>query len=157
MKNYAGRPTALTYVPRLSKKYGFKIYLKREDLLYGGAHKLNNTMGQALLAKYLGKTKLIAETGAGQHGFPSAITAAYFGKYLKVFRDEVDINRRRIMFTDSIIKWKNYPLVGFKNAKDPKTKRSILHLILEDPLLNRVIIVRIHTDDGEGSNLYWRK
>ena len=95
LKNYAGRPTALTFAPRLSKRYGFKVYLKREDLLYGGAHKLNNTLGQALLAKKLGKTKLIAETGAGQHGFASAIAAAYFGMELKVFMGEEDIKRQR--------------------------------------------------------------
>ncbi len=95
LKNYAGRPTALTFAPKLSKKYGFKVYLKREDLLYGGAHKLNNTLGQALLAKFLGKTKLIAETGAGQHGFASAIAAAYFGMELKVFMGEEDIKRQR--------------------------------------------------------------
>lgn len=120
MKNYAGRPTALTYVPRLSKKYGFKIYLKREDLLYGGAHKLNNTMGQALLAKYLGKTKLIAETGAGQHGFASAIAAAYFGMELKVFMGEEDIKRQRHnVYRIQLLNGKIVPVSsGSKTLKD---------------------------------------
>ena len=68
LKEYAGRPTPLTFCNRLSKRLGCKIYLKREDLAHTGAHKINNALGQALLAKYMDKTRLIAETGAGQHG-----------------------------------------------------------------------------------------
>ena len=94
MTQYAGRPTPLTYAERLSKKYKCQIYLKREDLLHGGAHKLNNTIGQALLAKYMGKTKLIAETGAGQHGFATSIAGAYLGLEVKVFMGEEDIKRQ---------------------------------------------------------------
>ncbi len=92
--NYMGRPTPLTFARRLSEKYGCKIYLKREDLLHGGAHKLNNVMGQALLAKMMGKTKIIAETGAGQHGFATAVAGAYFGMEVKIFMGAVDIERQ---------------------------------------------------------------
>ncbi|MDQ1282657.1 MAG: tryptophan synthase beta chain, partial [Euryarchaeota archaeon] len=73
LKNFAGRPTPLYFAKNLSQKLGCKVYLKREDLVHGGAHKLNNTLGQALVAKKMGKTRLIAETGAGQHGVASAI------------------------------------------------------------------------------------
>ncbi|MCK5476791.1 MAG: pyridoxal-phosphate dependent enzyme, partial [Candidatus Aenigmarchaeota archaeon] len=68
LKNYVGRPTPLYFAKNLSEKYGCKIYIKREDLLHTGAHKINNTLGQGLLAKQMGKKRLIAETGAGQHG-----------------------------------------------------------------------------------------
>lgn len=67
LRNFAGRETPLTYCPTLSKRLGFSLWLKREDLLHTGAHKVNNTLGQALLAKHMGKTALVAETGAGQH------------------------------------------------------------------------------------------
>mgnify|MGYP006291945901 CR=1 FL=1 len=93
-RDYTGRPTPLTHAKNLSKEYGCKVYLKREDLVHGGAHKLNNTMGQALLAKMMGKKKLIAETGAGQHGFATAIAGAYFGMETKVFMGEVDMKRQ---------------------------------------------------------------
>jgi tryptophan synthase beta chain len=91
---YTGRPTSLYYASHLSAKYSRKIYLKREDLLHGGAHKINNTMGQALLAKKMGKKNLIAETGAGQHGVATAIAGAYFGMPTKVFMGEVDMVRQ---------------------------------------------------------------
>jgi tryptophan synthase beta chain len=91
---YAGRPTPLTFAGNMSKRLGCKVYLKREDLLHGGAHKLNNTLGQAVLAKRMGKRNLIAETGAGQHGFATAITGAYFGMKTKVFMGAVDIERQ---------------------------------------------------------------
>ncbi|MHA1682919.1 MAG: tryptophan synthase subunit beta [Promethearchaeota archaeon] len=93
-ENYMGRATPLTLARSLSAQFGCKVYLKREDLVHGGAHKLNNTMGQALLAKMMGKKKLIAETGAGQHGFASAIAGAYFGMETKVFMGSVDIKRQ---------------------------------------------------------------
>ncbi|MCP4762464.1 MAG: pyridoxal-phosphate dependent enzyme, partial [archaeon] len=93
-KNYMGRETPLYFAKNLSDQFGCKIYLKREDLVHGGAHKLNNTMGQALLAKRMGKKKLIAETGAGQHGFASAIAGAYFGMEVKVFMGAVDVERQ---------------------------------------------------------------
>jgi tryptophan synthase beta chain len=94
-KDYTGRPTPLYFAKNLSKEFGCKVYIKREDLVHGGAHKLNNTMGQGLLAKMMGKTKLIAETGAGQHGFASAIAGAYFGMETKVFMGAVDIERQK--------------------------------------------------------------
>ncbi|MHA1793186.1 MAG: tryptophan synthase subunit beta [Promethearchaeota archaeon] len=94
-QNYMGRPTPLTFARNLSSLFGCKVYLKREDLVHGGAHKLNNTMGQALLAKMMGKTKLIAETGAGQHGFATAIAGAYFGMEVKIFMGEIDIIRQQ--------------------------------------------------------------
>ena len=94
LKYYSGRPTPLYYAARLSKDIGCKVYLKREDLNHGGAHKINNVMGQALLAKKMGKNKLVAETGAGQHGFATAIAGAYFGMPTKVFMGEIDIVRQ---------------------------------------------------------------
>jgi tryptophan synthase beta chain len=76
LKNYAGRPTALTLCKNLTEGTNTKLYLKREDLLHGGAHKTNQVLGQALLAKRMGKTEIIAETGAGQHGVASALAAS---------------------------------------------------------------------------------
>ncbi|HBX87592.1 MAG TPA: tryptophan synthase subunit beta [Marinilabiliaceae bacterium] len=90
-KHYQGRPTPVYYCNRLSEKYGGRIYLKREDLNHTGAHKLNHCMGEALLAKYMGKKKLIAETGAGQHGVALATAAAYFGLECEIHMGEVDM------------------------------------------------------------------
>ena len=94
-KNYQGRPTPIYHCQNLSNYLGrVQIYLKREDLNHGGAHKLNNAMGQALLAKYLGKKKLIAETGAGSHGSAVAMAAAYFGLDCDVYMGEVDMEKQ---------------------------------------------------------------
>ena len=90
-KHFQGRPTPVYYCRRLSEKYGGRIYLKREDLNHTGAHKLNHCMGEALLAKYMGKKKVIAETGAGQHGVALATAAAYFGLECEIHMGEVDI------------------------------------------------------------------
>ena len=90
-KHFQGRPTPVYYCHRLSEELGGRIYLKREDLNHTGAHKLNHCMGEALLAKYLGKKKLIAETGAGQHGVALATAAAYFGLECEIHMGEVDI------------------------------------------------------------------
>ena len=95
-KNYAGRPSPLYHAKRFSDHVGFKVYLKREDLLHGGAHKVNNTLGQGLLAKYMGKTKLIAETGAGQHGLATAMIGALFGMETKIFMGVTDIERQSV-------------------------------------------------------------
>ncbi|MBN2591949.1 MAG: tryptophan synthase subunit beta [Sedimentisphaerales bacterium] len=95
-KNYAGRPSPLYYAKRFSEHVGFNVYLKREDLLHGGAHKVNNTLGQGLLAKYMGKTKLIAETGAGQHGLATAMIGALFGMETKIFMGFTDIERQSV-------------------------------------------------------------
>ena len=94
LKVYVGRPTPLYFASRLSKKYKTKIYLKREDLCHTGAHKVNNTIGQILLAKRLGKNRIIAETGAGQHGVATATVCALMGIECIVYMGELDIHRQ---------------------------------------------------------------
>ncbi|NLO89715.1 MAG: tryptophan synthase subunit beta [Clostridia bacterium] len=97
LKEYAGRPTPLYYAQRLSKELGgAKIYLKREDLNHTGAHKINNTLGQALLALRMGKKRVIAETGAGQHGVAAATAAALFGLQCQIFMGEEDMKRQEL-------------------------------------------------------------
>ncbi|MBQ2473659.1 tryptophan synthase subunit beta [Lachnospira multipara] len=96
LKQYVGRETPLYKAERLSKKYGAKIYLKREDLNHTGAHKINNVIGQILLAKRMGKTKIIAETGAGQHGVATATGAALFNMECTVYMGEEDIKRQSL-------------------------------------------------------------
>lgn len=94
-KDYSGRPTPLTFAEKLTSYYGkAKIYLKREDLCHTGAHKINNTLGQILLAKKLGKTRIIAETGAGQHGVATATVCAKFGLDCVIYMGEVDMQRQ---------------------------------------------------------------
>ena len=95
LKNYGGRPTPLYHAKRLSDVSGFDVYLKREDLLALGAHKLNNTIGQALLAKHMGKTRVIAETGAGQHGVATAAAAAMLGLKCDIYMGTVDMERQK--------------------------------------------------------------
>lgn len=95
LKDYAGRPTPLYFAERLSKKFGCKVYLKREDLLHSGAHKINNTLGQGLLAKFMGKKNLIAETGAGQHGVSVAMVGALLGLNVKIFMGAKDCERQK--------------------------------------------------------------
>ncbi|MBE3605927.1 tryptophan synthase subunit beta [Campylobacter sp. RM13119] len=96
LKNYVGRPSPLYYAKRLSEHYGHEIYLKREDLNHTGAHKINNALAQALLAKKMGKKKIIAETGAGQHGVASATAAALLGLECDVYMGAVDIARQQL-------------------------------------------------------------
>lgn len=96
LTEYAGRPTQLTYCPRISADLGCRVYLKREDLMHGGAHKLNNTLGQGLLARFMGKERLIAETGAGQHGVATAIVGAALGMPVRVYMGEVDMERQQL-------------------------------------------------------------
>jgi tryptophan synthase beta chain len=96
LKEYVGRPTPLTPSKNMGAKYGFRIYLKREDQAFTGAHKINNTIGQALLAKRMGKTRLIAETGAGQHGVATATAARALGMKCTIYMGEVDIERQRM-------------------------------------------------------------
>ncbi len=97
LEEYAGRPTPLYFAERLTKKLGGgKIYIKREDLLHTGAHKINNTIGQAILARQMGKTRLIAETGAGQHGVATATVAALFGLECDVYMGTEDIERQAL-------------------------------------------------------------
>ncbi|WP_370087749.1 tryptophan synthase subunit beta [Ekhidna sp.] len=95
LKTYVGRPTPLYFASRLSEKYKTKIYLKREDLCHTGAHKVNNTIGQILLAKRLGKSKIIAETGAGQHGVATATVCALMGMECVVYMGGIDMARQR--------------------------------------------------------------
>jgi tryptophan synthase beta chain len=93
--NFAGRPTPLTFCPNFSRELRVRLYLKREDLLHTGAHKINNTLGQALLAHRMGKKNLIAETGAGMHGVATAAAAARLGLQAKIFMGAVDVDRQR--------------------------------------------------------------
>lgn len=94
LMNYAGRPSPLFHAKRLSDHYGAQVYLKREDLNHTGSHKVNNTLGQILLARYMGKKRIIAETGAGQHGVATATVAALMGLECIVYMGELDMNRQ---------------------------------------------------------------
>jgi tryptophan synthase beta chain len=96
LSEYAGRETPLTFCANASSELGCKVYLKREDLVHGGSHKLNNTLGQALLARHMGKKRLIAETGAGQHGVATAIVGAVLGLPVEVYMGEVDTQRQAL-------------------------------------------------------------
>jgi tryptophan synthase beta chain len=96
LRDYAGRPSMLTRCGRLSDELGLELLLKREDLNHTGSHKINNVLGQALLAKYMGKTRLIAETGAGQHGVATATAAALMGMSCVVYMGEVDMERQAL-------------------------------------------------------------
>ncbi len=96
LQEYAGRPTPLYFAQRLSKYFGGKIYLKREDLLHTGAHKINNCLGQIILTKHMGKKRVIAETGAGQHGVATATVAAMFGIHCTVYMGEEDVRRQAL-------------------------------------------------------------
>lgn len=121
LKHYSGRPTALTYARRLTEfAGGAKIYLKREDLNHTGAHKINNALGQALLAKRMGKTKLIAETGAGQHGVATATVAALLGLECEVFMGEEDAKRQQLnVFRMELLGAKVNPVCsGTRTLKD---------------------------------------
>lgn len=120
LKEYAGRPTPLYLASALSKKLGLKIYLKREDLLHTGAHKINNTLGQGLLARYMGKKRIIAETGAGQHGVATATVASLFGFKCDVYMGEEDIRRQRMnVFRMQVLGARVIPVKsGSKTLKD---------------------------------------
>jgi len=96
LRDYVGRPSPLYHARRLSERYGAKIYLKREDLLHTGAHKINNALGQALLAHRMGKKRIIAETGAGQHGVATATVAALFGMECRIFMGALDVERQKL-------------------------------------------------------------
>lgn len=121
LKHYVGRETPLYYAQNLSQKIGgAQIYLKREDLNHTGAHKINNTIGQALLAKRMGKTRIIAETGAGQHGVATATVAARLGLECVVYMGEVDINRQALnVFRMKLLGASVVPVIsGSKTLKD---------------------------------------
>ncbi|UCH66427.1 MAG: tryptophan synthase subunit beta [Ignavibacterium sp.] len=120
-ENYTGRPTPLTFAEGLTSHYGkAKIYLKREDLCHTGAHKINNTLGQILLAKKLGKTRIIAETGAGQHGVATATVCAKFGLECVIYMGEVDMERQKPnVFRIELLGGKVIPVSsGSKTLKD---------------------------------------
>ncbi len=132
-KHFQGRPTPVYFCNRLSEKYGGRIYLKREDLNHSGAHKLNHCMGEALLAKHLGKKKLIAETGAGQHGVALATAAAYFGLECEIHMGEVDIAKEhpnvvRMKILGATVVPVTHGLKTLKEAVD-----SAFNKYLEDP------------------------
>ncbi|MEK6599568.1 MAG: tryptophan synthase subunit beta [Deltaproteobacteria bacterium] len=121
LKEYVGRPTPLYLAERLTKKLGgAKIYLKREDLCHTGAHKINNTMGQVLLAKRMGKKRIIAETGAGQHGVATATVAAMFGLECEIYMGTEDIERQKPnVFRMKLLGAKVNPVIsGSKTLKD---------------------------------------
>lgn len=121
LKEYAGRPTPLYFAQRLTQKLqGAKIYLKREDLCHTGAHKINNTLGQVLLAKYMGKPRVIAETGAGQHGVATATAAAMFGLQCEVYMGTEDVQRQALnVFRMKLLGTKVHPVKsGSKTLKD---------------------------------------
>ncbi|MBN2768291.1 MAG: tryptophan synthase subunit beta [Campylobacterales bacterium] len=119
-KNYIGRPSILYSAENLSKEIGAKVYLKREDLNHTGAHKVNHTVVQALIAKKLGKKKIIAETGAGQHGVATATVAALFGLECEVFMGEKDVKRQELnVFRMQLLGAKVNPVTsGSKTLKD---------------------------------------
>ncbi|MBU0980766.1 MAG: tryptophan synthase subunit beta [Nanoarchaeota archaeon] len=96
LSDYVGRPSPLYLSAKLSKRLGFKVYLKREDLNHTGAHKINNTLGQALIAKHMSRKEVIAETGAGQHGVATATAAALLGLRCRIFMGEVDAEKQRL-------------------------------------------------------------
>jgi tryptophan synthase beta chain len=121
LADFVGRPTPLYYAENLTKKIcGAKIYLKREDLAHGGAHKINNTLGQALLAKKMGKTRIIAETGAGQHGVATAIACAALNLKAEVYMGTEDCQRQRLnVFRMKLLGAKVHPVdSGSKTLKD---------------------------------------
>ena len=121
LTEYAGRPTPLYFAKNLTKHVdGAKIYLKREDLLHGGAHKTNNTLGQALLARKMGKKRIIAETGAGQHGVGTAISCAVLGLSAEIFMGAKDYERQKLnVFRMELLGAKVYPVKsGSKTLKD---------------------------------------
>ncbi|MCK4475354.1 MAG: tryptophan synthase subunit beta [Methanophagales archaeon] len=120
LRTYAGRPTPLYFAQNLSEAYGAKIYLKREDLVHGGAHKLNNTLGQCLLAKHMGKERIIAETGAGQHGVATAMAAAVLELECEVYMGTEDIERQKLnVFRMELLGAKVSPVdSGSKTLKD---------------------------------------
>ena len=119
-KEYIGRPTGLYFAPNISEELKAKVYFKREDLNHTGAHKVNNTIGQVLLAKKMGKKKVIAETGAGQHGVATATAAALFGLECDIFMGEKDVERQSLnVFRMELLGAKVHPVKsGSKTLKD---------------------------------------
>src|SRR5665647_3030958 len=144
LKDYAGRPTPLYLAGRLSKKYNITIYLKREDLCHTGAHKINNTIGQIVLAERLGKKRIIAETGAGQHGVATATVCALKGLECIVYMGEKDIARQAPNVARmKMLGAKVIPAVsGSKTLKDA-TNESILSVIGSIFLMMHIISLEV--------------
>ena len=126
-QEYAGRPTRLYFAERLTEHYGkARIFLKREDLLHTGAHKINNALGQALLAKRMGKKRIVAETGAGQHGVASATVAALFGMECHVFMGEEDVRRQSLnVFRMELLGAKVIPVASGTGTLKDATSEAI--------------------------------
>ncbi|MFS0656533.1 tryptophan synthase subunit beta [Bacillus sp. 179-C3.3 HS] len=131
LQNYSGRPTALTYADQLSTYLGgAKIYLKREDLNHTGAHKINNALGQALLAKKMGKSHIIAETGAGQHGVAAATVAAKFGLSCTVFMGKEDVERQSLnVFRMKLLGAKVIPVTSGNGTLKDATNEAIRYWV----------------------------
>jgi tryptophan synthase beta chain len=132
-KHFQGRPTPVYYARTLSDELGGRIYLKREDLNHTGAHKLNHCMGEGLLAKYMGKKKLIAETGAGQHGVALATAAAYFGLECEIHMGEVDIKKEHPNVVRMKLLGANVVPVSFGLKTLKEAVDSAFNAYLEDP------------------------
>src|SRR5437764_5357041 len=120
LRSYAGRPTPVTECHRLSERLGLRVLLKREDLTHTGSHKINNVLGQALLTRRMGKQRLVAETGAGQHGVASATAAALFGLECTVYMGEVDVRRQELnVFRMKLLGAEVFPVAsGSRTLKD---------------------------------------
>src|SRR3954467_3471421 len=120
LRDYAGRPSPLTECYRLSERLGLRLLLKREDLNHTGSHKINNVLGQALLAQRMGKQRLVAETGAGQHGVATATAAALLGLDVTVYMGEVDTQRQQLnVFRMELLGAKVVPVIsGSRTLKD---------------------------------------
>ena len=124
LSEYVGRPTPLSHAPRLSQRVGAPVYLKREDLTHTGAHKINNTVGQAVLARRMGKTRIIAETGAGQHGVATATICARFGLTCVIYMGEEDMRRQGLnVFRMRLMGAEVVPVTsGTRTLKDATTE-----------------------------------
>lgn len=133
LKEYSGRPTPLSFAKRLTQYAGgAKIYLKREDLNHTGAHKINNALGQALLAKRMGKKKLIAETGAGQHGVATATVAALLGMECRVFMGAEDVQRQQLnVFRMELLGAKVVPVTSGTQTLKDATNEALRHWVAE--------------------------
>ena len=143
LQEYAGRPTRLYFAANLTKHYGRgKIYLKREDLLHTGAHKINNALGQALLARAMGKMRIVAETGAGQHGVACATVAALFGLRCRVFMGEEDMERQALnVFRMRLLGTEVVPVTSGSGTLKDATSEAIRYWVTnvtDTPLYYRV-------------------
>lgn len=132
LREYVGRPTPLYYAGRLSERLGFRVYLKREDLCHTGAHKINNCIGQALLARRMGKKRIIAETGAGQHGVATATVASLFGLECTVYMGEEDISRQKM----NVFRMKLLGAEVIPVSSGSKTLKEAINAALRDWVTN---------------------